>query len=345
MPPHSKFGVFSLLSVPDTADEADLVRGELDLNCYAEEAGFDSVWLAEHSGSRYGLIASPQVMAAAIAARTSRIRIGTGVSVLPLHHPLRLANDFAMIDVLSNGRLDYGVGRGYSEAEYASFGVPLAENRDRFDEALEVILKAWTNETFSHESKYYSIPSVQAIPAVVQKPYPPLYVAAGSPASVEWAAQHLVRMLSSSGSAENIRHKWAAYREHALAAGHTAEAVEAALAESWVVKHIHVAEDDETAVREAGERFLWFFRLIANRRMFDGPNEIQPLEWWQEHGACYFGSPETVASALEEWQAASGVTNTLCWMNTGGIPTPLVRNSMRLFGERVIPRLRGATAK
>src|SRR5262245_28415171 len=109
MAPTPRFGVFSLLSVPRVEDEVALVQGELEINVAAEAAGFDVVWLAEHSGSRYGEIASPQVMAAAIAARTSRMRIGTAVNVLPLHHPLRLANDWAMIDVLSNGRVDYGV--------------------------------------------------------------------------------------------------------------------------------------------------------------------------------------------------------------------------------------------
>ncbi|MSQ42280.1 MAG: LLM class flavin-dependent oxidoreductase [Dehalococcoidia bacterium] len=342
--PQPQFGVFSLLSVPDVRDEVALVQGELEINCYAEEAGFDAVWLAEHSGSRYGLIASPQVMAAAIAARTRRIRIGTGVSVLPLHQPLRLANDFAMIDVLSGGRLDYGVGRGYSADEYASYGLDVTENRARFDEAFEVILKAWTQESFSHDGTYYHIPSVQSVPSPIQRPHPPLYVAAGSPETVTWAAQRLVGILSSSGSAENIAAKWQAYREAARAAGHADAAIEEALARSWVVKHIYVAADDETAVREAGPAFMWFFKLLANRRMFDGPIEPRPLEWWQERGACYFGSAETVTARLAEWQAASGVQNTLCWVNTGGMPAARVLHSMRLFGERVIPALRPAAS-
>jgi len=335
-----QFGVFSLLSVPDIRDEVALVQGELEINVAAEAAGFDSVWIAEHSGSRYGLIASPQVMAAAIAARTSRIRIGTGVSVLPLHHPLRLANDFAMIDVLSNGRLDYGVGRGYSAEEYASYGLDVQENRDRFTEALEVIKRAWTQETFSFQGKFYDIPPVQSVPNVIQRPHPPLYIAAGSESTVQWAGANLVRMLSSSGSPVNIRKKWDAYRAAGRAAGHAEADVEAALAQSWVVKHIHVAEDDETAVAEAGPPFIWYFNLLANRRMFDGPNNTPPLEWWQERGACYFGSPDTVVAALRAWHEASGVTNTLCWMNTGGIPTERVLRSVRLFGEHVIPRFR-----
>ncbi len=336
-----RFGVFSLLSVPDIEDEVALVQGELEINVAAEAAGFDSVWLAEHSGSRYGLIASPQVMAAAIAARTSRIRIGTGVSVLPLHHPLRLANDFAMIDVLSNGRLDYGIGRGYSADEYASYGLSVTENRARFDEALEIIKQAWTQDTFSYEGTYYQIPSVQSVPNVIQRPHPPLYIAAGSNDTVQWAGANLVRMLSSSGSPTNIRAKWDLYRQAGLAAGNTAEAVEDALGQSWVVKHVYVADDDDTAVAEAGPPFIWYFNLLANRRMFDGPNNTPPLEWWQDHGACYFGSADTVATKLREWHEASGVTNTLCWMNTGGMPTDLVLNSVRLFGERVLPQFSG----
>ena len=336
----AQFGVFSLLSVPDVQNEVALVQGELEINVAAEAAGFDSVWLAEHSGSRYGLIASPQVMAAAIAARTSRIRIGTAVSVLPLHHPLRLANDFAMIDVLSSGRLDYGIGRGYSADEYASYGLSVTENRGRFDEALAIIKQAWTQESFSYDGEYYTIPQVQAVPKVIQRPHPPLYIAAGSESTVEWAGANLVRMLSSSGSPANIRKKWDTFRAAGLAAGHSAEAVEDALAQSWVVKHIYVADDDATAVAEAGPPFIWYFNLLANRRMFDGPNNTPPLEWWQEHGACYFGSPETVAASLRDWHEASGVTNTLCWMNTGGMPTDRVLNSVRLFGEQVIPRFR-----
>ena len=333
-----RFGVFSLLSVPDIKDEVALVQGELEINVAAEAAGFDSVWLAEHSGSRYGLIASPQVMAAAIAARTSRIRIGTGVSVLPLHHPLRLANDFAMIDVLSNGRLDYGIGRGYSADEYASYGLSVSENRARFEEALEIIKLAWTQETFSYEGAYYQIPPVQSVPNVIQRPHPPLYIAAGSNDTVQWAGANLVRMLSSSGSPANIRAKWDLYRQAGLAAGNSADAIEDALVQSWVVKHIHVAEDDDTAVAEAGPPFIWYFNLLANRRMFDGPNNTPPLEWWQDHGACYFGSPDTVAAKLRDWHEASGVTNTLCWMNTGGMPTEQVLKSVRLFGDHVLPQ-------
>ncbi len=340
--PTPQFGVFSLLSVPDIRNEVALVQGELEINVAAEAAGFDSVWVAEHSGSRYGLIASPQVMAAAIAARTSRIRIGTAVSVLPLHHPLRLANDFAMIDVLSNGRLDYGVGRGYSAEEYASYGLDVQENRGRFTEALAIIKQAWTQESFAYEGKYHTIPRVQSVPHVIQRPHPPLYLAAGSADTVALAGANLVRMFSSSGSAANIRKKWDAYREAGRAAGHTEEVVEAALAQSWVVKHIYVADDDDTAVAEAGPPFIWYFNLLANRRMFDGPNNTPPLEWWQEHGACYFGSPDTVATLLRDWQEASGVTNTLCWMNTGGMPTDRVLRSVRLFGEQIIPRFRDA---
>ncbi len=336
-----KFGVFSLLSVPDQAREAELVQGELEIDCFAEEAGFDAVWLAEHSTSHYGLICSPQVIAAAIAARTDRIRIGTAVNVLPLNHPVRIAHDFAMVDVLSGGRLNYGVGRGYSPDEFAAFGVSLQEGRERFQEALEIILKAWTQDVFSHDGRFFKIPPTRVVPKPVQQPYPPLYVAATSPETVEWAAQRLIRIISASASPENIVRKFNTYREKALAAGYCDREVEEAIADSWVMKHIYVAKDDETAIQEAGPPFLWFYKLIANRRMFDGPIEPQPLEWWMDRGACYFGSPETVARKISEWREKTGLNTVLCWMNAGGMPKDKVLNSMRLFGERVIPLFKG----
>ena len=137
-----------------------------------------------------------------------------------------------------------------------------------------------------------------------------------------------------------MRQKFETYRTAAVAAGHSVAAVEAAIADAWVVKHVHVAEDDETAAREAGPPFLWYYKLLANRRMFDGPLEPAPLQWWAERGASYFGSPETVAARISDWHSSTGLSNVLCWMNTGGMPAQRVLNSMRLFGERVLPLLR-----
>src|SRR5499425_222756 len=156
----------------------------------AETEGLDGVWLAERHfaihrrpldpmGAGIPSIASvPLVLAAAIAARTTRLRVGTGVSVLPLCHPIRLAEEAATVDQVSKGRLDFGVGRSGFPRAYSGYGVPYDESRERFLEAFDVILRAWTNERFSHQGKYFSCSNLSVVPKPYQKPHPPIWVAA-----------------------------------------------------------------------------------------------------------------------------------------------------------------------
>src|SRR5215468_2471996 len=156
----------------------------------AEEHGIDGVWLAERhfagprrptdpmGGGIPSIASVPLVLAAAIATRTKRVRIGTGVSVLPLCHPVRLAEEAATVDQISKGRLDFGVGRSGFPRAYAGYGVPYGESRERFLESFEVILRAWTNERFSHQGKYFSCSNLSVVPKPYQKPHPPIWVAA-----------------------------------------------------------------------------------------------------------------------------------------------------------------------
>ena len=156
----------------------------------ADNLGLDGVWLAErHFAAQRkpndpmgagipSVVSVPLVFASAIAARTKRVRIGTGVSVLPLCHPLRLAEEAATVDQISRGRLDYGVGRSGFPKSYQNYGVPYAESRERFQETLDIILKAWTEERFSHEGKYYNFEDICLVPKPYQQPHPPVRVAA-----------------------------------------------------------------------------------------------------------------------------------------------------------------------
>src|SRR5438034_5006314 len=156
----------------------------------AEDSGLDGVWLAERhfaaprrptdpGGAGIPSIASvPLVLAAAIAGRTKRVRIGTGVSVLPLCHPIRTAEEAATVDQLSLGRLDFGVGRSGFPRAYAGYGIPYGESRDRFQESLDVILKAWTQDRFSHSGKYFTFNDMIVVPRPYQKPHPPIWMAA-----------------------------------------------------------------------------------------------------------------------------------------------------------------------
>jgi alkanesulfonate monooxygenase SsuD/methylene tetrahydromethanopterin reductase-like flavin-dependent oxidoreductase (luciferase family) len=141
-----KFGMLHLFENPIGKSEHDIVHEQLTLMRAAEDYGFDSVWPAEHQFSEYGYCASPAVTLAAVASETKRLRLGTGVVVLPLNHPLRVAEDYAMLDVMSNGRVDFGIGRGYQPTEFAGYGIDQTQSRVMFDEAVQVIRQAWTQE-------------------------------------------------------------------------------------------------------------------------------------------------------------------------------------------------------
>ena len=177
-----KFGMFYVLECPD-GDFSRAYKEMLGQIEYAEELGYDSVWLAEHHGSPYGSLPSPQVAMASIAQITERMRIGLAVSILPFDHPVRIAEDFAMVDVLSNGRLDLGVGRGYQPREFKMLGLADKQEHSReiFEESLDIIVGLWENETFSYNGKHFQLEDVTITPRPVQKPRPPLYVAAISP--------------------------------------------------------------------------------------------------------------------------------------------------------------------
>ncbi|HEY4908864.1 MAG TPA: LLM class flavin-dependent oxidoreductase, partial [Methylomirabilota bacterium] len=172
-------GLFTEFQSPPGMDEAQAFDESLAQVTAAEELGFDAVWLAEiHFQKGRSVLSSPLVIATAIAARTRRVRIGIAVQILPLAHPLHLAEDVATVDHLSKGRLDFGVGRSGLPEHYEGFNIAHAESRERFNETLEILVKAWTEERFTHEGKYFQFRNVCVTPKPYQKPYPPLRVAA-----------------------------------------------------------------------------------------------------------------------------------------------------------------------
>jgi natural product biosynthesis luciferase-like monooxygenase protein len=178
-----RFGIFYLpaLSPAGRVDGAGSLRTLIDQAAYGEELGFDSVWLAEHHFHSFGgTLSSPPVIGAAIAQRTEKIRIGTAVVLLPYHNPLRIAEDYATLDCLSGGRLDFGIGHGFIKWESLTFGTPLEDLRHRFKENLDIILKAWSEPKFSHKGQSYQYDNVELLPRPVQKPYPTVWMGATS---------------------------------------------------------------------------------------------------------------------------------------------------------------------
>ncbi len=173
-----RFGLFFQAPEAPGQTHGERYAEMFDLIALAESLGFDVAWLAEiHFGGAFSLLSNPLMVVPAIAARTRRIRIGTAVTLLPLHHPLSCAEQAATADLLSGGRLEFGVGRGSIPTQFHGFGVPVAENRARFDEALEIIRLAWTQERFSYRGTFYQVENLAVVPRPLQRPHPPIRVA------------------------------------------------------------------------------------------------------------------------------------------------------------------------
>jgi alkanesulfonate monooxygenase SsuD/methylene tetrahydromethanopterin reductase-like flavin-dependent oxidoreductase (luciferase family) len=181
-----QFGLMTLFDFfPDRQNELAYYQDTLDLMVYAEKLGFDSVWVGEEHFYSLGICPSPQLFLTALARETTRLRLGTSVSVLPLENPLRKAEDYAMLDLLSGGRLNFGVGKGGYPKRLEGFGVPRTEIRARYEEALEIIERAWTRESFSYEGQFWQLPELSLSPKPLQKPHPPIYRGLASPEAFE----------------------------------------------------------------------------------------------------------------------------------------------------------------
>src|SRR5712692_8552118 len=173
-----EFVTFLLLQTPWFEPSEIVYQRRVEITQAAEDLGFRNMWLAEHHFSSYGLLSRPLTYALHLANKTRHLRVGTAVIVVPLHHPLVIAEEIATVDLLSGGRLDVGLGRGYQRYEFERLGQDLGESRMRWEEAVDVILLALSGKTFSYEGKYYRIPETTVFPQPVQKPRPPIWVTA-----------------------------------------------------------------------------------------------------------------------------------------------------------------------
>src|SRR3989475_10419692 len=243
-----RFGLFYQASAADGQTHAERYAEMLDLIALGDTLGFDVAWLAElHFGGAFSLLSSPLMAVPVIAQRTKRIRVGTAVTLLPLHHPLACAEQAATADVLSGGRLEFGVGRGSIPSQFHGFRVPVAENRARFDEALEIIRLAWTQERFSYRGEFYQVEDLAVVPRPVQQPHPPSRVAVHTAASFAHIDDLGLPIYSGTTTTPlpQLREYMAIYREHLAAAGHSWQGDQMAL-----MLPVHVGATG-SAVREA----------------------------------------------------------------------------------------------
>lgn len=231
-----KFIAFHLMQAPRWVSDPEVYRHEIDLMLVAEELGFDAVWVAEHHFHHYCIDPDPLLLATHVAAGTKRIRIGTAANVLPLVHPLRVAEQAAMLDILSNGRLDVGFAKGYGPREFAGYGVDQRQADDRFREALEVVIGAWTRPEFSYEGKHFQVPRLTLRPRPITKPHPRAYIATtGTPGTLEVAARLGIPFYVAWRGREQFAKIQAMYAEFARKAGRPEEETKGLLNEVAVM--------------------------------------------------------------------------------------------------------------
>ena len=346
-----EFGSF--MDFPPVASGAetpafDRALAEVDL---AEEVGLDAVWLAElHGAPERSVLSAPMMVASAIAARTRRIKIGIAVQVLPLSHPLRLAEEAATIDQISHGRLIYGIGRSGVVRTYEDYGVDYGESRERFAETLAILKQAWTEPAFSYQGKYYSFDHVAASPKPYQKPYPELRMAAATPETFPQIGRLglpifvAVRQGPFNQLAEHIKAYRAAYRE----AGHPGHG------RVFLRVPAYLAETRERARAEAKESLMGFFSYQAelgrdSARRAGGEVAVQRLKRVERLEALTYDEalatqviidePNGFAARLREVEEEIGLDGILAELNCGGqIPQERVLNALRLLCEEVRPR-------
>jgi alkanesulfonate monooxygenase SsuD/methylene tetrahydromethanopterin reductase-like flavin-dependent oxidoreductase (luciferase family) len=323
----------------------------------SEELGFDEVWLTEHHFIDYGLSVDPATLASAVASRTSRVRIGLAAAILPFHEPIRFAEQMALVDIISNGRLDVGVGRGNRPSEFSGYRVPQVESRERFDEAVQIMIRAWTEERVTYDGRFFQIPGVRVIPKPLQQPHPPVYQVCVSPDSIEGTALRGWPMLNSIlfGPLEQLVATRDRYVTTLQKSGRTPAEIQALLARWGVSRQIYVAPTDAQALAETRDAEMWyqesFRKFVIPERIEDSHPTLQPgframaerlsKITWEGLVAetLAFGSPETVARHIEDMRQM-GIGQVLCWMNFGGLPQDKVRRSMELFAREVMPRFR-----
>jgi alkanesulfonate monooxygenase SsuD/methylene tetrahydromethanopterin reductase-like flavin-dependent oxidoreductase (luciferase family) len=317
----------------------------------AERVGLDAVWLAElHGAPERSVMSAPMHVAAAIAASTSKIKIGIAVQVLPLSHPLRLAEEAATIDHISHGRLIYGIGRSGVVRTYEDYGISYDESRERFAEALDIMKGVWTQAPFSYDGKYSSFKNITVTPRPYQKPYPEMRMAAATPETFPQIGKLglpifvAVRQGPFSQLADRIR----AYRQAYTEAGHAGNG------KVFLRVPAYLAETRDKARAEAKDSIMGFLKYQAelgrdSARRAGGEISVQRLKRVEQLERLTFDEavatqiiidePHGFAARLREVQEEIGLDGILAELNCGGkIPQPRVLNALRLMCQEVKPQ-------
>ena len=330
-----KFGIFVFGdNPPDIGRSVQQYYQEvLTMAEWAEELGFDSFWLGEHHFYWYGTCVSPPMVIAALGQRTKKIRLGPAIAVPSFHNPLVLAEEYAFADNLCGGRLDFGLGSGFSPLEFKTFGITMEEAKERFWEATDIILKAWRQDTFSHQGKYYQFENVSLYMKPLQKPMPPTWMAASSDDTLVKAGELGLPIMgipfARSNTIHDVEAKNNLFKESYVRAGHKGTP------DIMVALHVCLQRSEQDAVKLARPHFE---RVVDYLKTSRRPgSKVPDLDNIKEEKLAVFTSPEDAVAILKDY-AKIGVTHVICMVNFGGLPMPDVRRTMELMSKEVFPK-------
>lgn len=339
------FGTFLLLQSPSARSSPEIYARGIEIAQAAEALGFGNIWLAEHHFSTYGYLSRPTQLAAYIAARTTRLRVGTAVIVVPLHHPLVVAEEIATLDVLSGGRLDVGLGRGYQPYEFERFGLDLATGRARWDESIDIIMKALGGQPFSYDGKFFKIPETVVFPQPVQQPRPPVWITAQSPESLENAVRRGFNVLTG-GFGISID-RLAEFRR--LFDRVVAEVKPPEPLEVGAQRAVYVA-DSQAEARAAADEARWNMRVTLSLRHHyervergravpvPAPSEPDLDDLLDRY--LVIGTPDVCIRQIKRLQDQVGITHFNCSFWFADVDQRRVLRSMERFAREVMPAFR-----
>ena len=358
-----KFGLFYQLPCAPDQSEVLRYRETIEQIQRGEELGFDCAWLAElHFYKPFSIMPSPLIVATAAAQKTSRIRLGIAVNLLPLWHPLRSAEDGATVDLLSDGRLEFGVGRGGIPLHFAGFNASRDESRERFEESLEIITRAWTEESFRFSGKYYQVPETSVVPKPLQRPHPPLRIAANSPDTAIYAGEqrYPIFVASVTNPLPHMFDQVARYRaawraSTAPPANGGGEGAEPEVSTMFFVRPGETLAEVQRAIEPSLRNYFDSVKSMAlppgvaddgaesYRYMRRVRSDLEDLRFETiTERMAVFGSPGECIERIAKLHEELGMKELICWFNPGGrVPHESVLAAMTRFAEEVAPALRG----
>jgi alkanesulfonate monooxygenase SsuD/methylene tetrahydromethanopterin reductase-like flavin-dependent oxidoreductase (luciferase family) len=347
-----RLAIWSTTTPRENSTHPEMFRRQLEEVELADQIGIDQIWFFEHHLSPTAPVPSPNLLIAAAARTTRHIRFGSMVNILPFRHPLIVAEEAAMLDNLTDGRLDMGLGRGLRPPEFDAFGLDQEQSRAMFLESFEIIRRVWADENFVHHGKYWTVRKDAPLsPPLVQRPHPPFLVSAQSEESLRWAARHDIPFAQIDALADQARHDQALYREVQTAHGH------APAPRLYLMREIYLADSDAQARAEAYPYLLQYWQLWQRYTQFTRGGKLpDSYDFWRRQAPMLhrmsfeeivandmvlLGNAQTVATAILRLAQELDLMGLALIFKLGAMPYDMVERSMTIFGEAVMPRIRG----